>query len=83
MSTIKVPVAVGDQVYLEEGGEEIGAVRQIGADFLVVYIEGSGDFQVRGNQVAAAHDGKVVLLPAEVDPALLAAAKVAHANETE
>lgn len=83
MSTQNLAVAVGDQVFLEEGGEEIGAVRQVAKDHLTIYIEGAGDFTIRGNQVAAAHDGKLVLRPGELEPEVLAAAKQAHDSETE
>lgn len=77
-------VQVDDQLFLEEGGEEIGAVREVKADHLVVYIEASGDFVVPGTWVRAAHDGKVVLDEAKIeDPKLLAAAKAAHERETE
>lgn len=74
-------VAIGDHVFLEEGGEEIGAVRQIERDHLVVYIEAAGDFIVRGPEVKAIHYGKVVLEPDKVDPRLLEAARVAHERE--
>lgn len=77
-------VQVGDQLFLEEGGEEIGAVREVTPDHLVVYVEAAGDFVVPGSWVRAAHDGKVVLDPTKIeDPALLAAAKSAHEGETD
>ena len=76
-------VAVGDHVFLEEGGEEIGAVRKIERDHIVVYIEAAGDFIVRGPEVKAIHYGKVVLEPERVDPRLLEAARSAHERENE
>lgn len=76
-------VEVGYQVFLEEGGEEIGAVRQVAADYVVIYIEGAGDFVIKGPAVQAAHDGKLILDPAKVAPEVLAAARQAHDNETE
>jgi hypothetical protein len=76
-------VAVGDHVYLEDGGEEIGAVRKIERDHLVVYVEAAGDFIVRGPEVKAILYGKVVLEPAKVDPRLLEAARGAHERETD
>ncbi len=76
-------VSVGDQVYLEEGGEEIGAVRKVARDHLVIYVEAAGDFVVPGPGVRAAHNGKVVLEPMHLDPQLLDAARAAHERETE
>lgn len=79
----KFQVQVGFQVYLSEGGEEIGAVREVAPDHIVVYVEGARDFVVRGPAVKAAHDGKVILDPARVEPTLLEAARHAHDAETE
>ena len=76
-------VQVGDHVFLEEGGEEIGAVRKVARDHLVVYIEGAGDFTLRGPEIAAAHDGKLRLDATKLEPKLLEAAQAAHQNETE
>jgi len=76
-------VQVGDQLFLEEGGDEIGAVREVAPDHLVVYIEAAGDFVVPGTWVAAAHDGKVVLDAAKLDPSVLVAAIHAHDDEIE
>ena len=76
-------IDVGFQVYLSEGGEEIGAVRHVAPDHIIVYIEGARDFVVKGPGVQAAHDGKVVLDPAHVEPELLEAARHAHEAETD
>ena len=76
--THKFEVNVGDHVFLDGGGEEIGAVRKIERDHLVVYVEAAGDFIVRGPEVKAIHYGKVVLAPELVDTKLLEAARYAH-----
>lgn len=76
-------IETGAQVYLEEGGEEIGAVRQVASDHILVYVEGSGDFVVTGAGVKSSHHGKVILDPAHLDAALLEAAGHAHERETE
>jgi hypothetical protein len=76
-------VEVGYQVYLQEGGDEIGAVRAVAPDHVVVYVEGAGDFIVPGPAVHSAHNGKLVLDPAKVAPALLEAARHAHEHETD
>ncbi len=76
-------VNVGDHVFLEEGGEEVGAVRKVERDHLVVYIEAAGDFIVHGPEVEAIHYGKVILSPDRVDKRLLDAARAAHEGETD
>jgi hypothetical protein len=76
-------VSVGDQLFLEEGGEEIGAVRKVAQDHLVVYVEAAGDFVVPGAWVRAAHDGKVVLDPTKVDEHFRSAAASAHEAESD
>lgn len=81
--TTTFSVNVGDHVFFEEGGEEIGAVRKVERDHIVVYIEAAGDFVVHGPEVKAVHYGKVVLSPELVDQRLLAAARGAHERETE
>jgi hypothetical protein len=77
-------IKVGDQVYLEEGGEECGAVRQVapgGRDEITVYVENAGDFGVSFDAVRSAHDGKVVLDRDRIDRRLLNAVKHAHDRE--
>lgn len=76
-------VRIGDQLFLEEGGEEIGAVRKVESDHLVVYVEAAGDFVVPGPWVRAAHDGKVILDPAKLDDRFRIAAANAHEREVE
>jgi hypothetical protein len=76
-----IEVSVGDHVFLEEGGEEIGAVRKVERDHLVVYIEAAGDFVIKGPEIRAVHHGKVILAPDKVDTQLLDAARGAHERE--
>jgi hypothetical protein len=83
MATHSFNVSVGDQVFVGSSDEEVGAVRQVAHDHLVVYIEGSGDFRVDGANVLSAHDGKVVLDPTKLDDKLAAAITHAHESETE
>jgi len=83
MSVRTFNIQVGEQVFLEEGGEEIGAVRKVAKDHIVIYIEGAGDFTLTGPEIAAVHDGKVRLDPEKLEPQLLAAAQAAHTQETE
>ena len=80
----KQNIEVGSQVYLEEGGEPCGAVRDVRAgnrDEITVYVENSGEFIVPSDAARAAHDGKVILDRARLDQSLLGA--VAHAHDAE
>ena len=77
-------VRVGDQVFLEEGGEECGAVRDVrpeGGAEIVVYVENCGEFPVAASAIRTAHDGKVILDRDQLDPALRGA--IAHAHDRE
>jgi hypothetical protein len=78
-----IQVSVGDHVFLDGAGEEIGAVREVERDHLVVYIEAAGDFILRGPEIRAVHYGKLVLAPDRLEPRLLAAARAAHERENE
>ncbi len=73
---------VGYQVYVEEGGEEIGAVREVHRDHLLVYVENAGDFKVDGDAIRSVHDGKVLLDVAQLADDLRAAIGHAHDEET-
>lgn len=83
MTTRSFQVSVGDQVFIGHGDEEVGAVRHVARDHLVVYIEGAGDFQIEGPAVLSAHDGKVVLDPAKLDARLKKAIEGAHSSESD
>jgi hypothetical protein len=80
--THSLRVSVGDQVYVGDNLEEVGAVRQVERDHLVVYIENAGDFRVEGTCVRGAHDGKVILDPETLDPKLAEAVARAHSDES-
>jgi hypothetical protein len=77
-------VEVGHQTFLEEGGEEFGAIREVmpeGRPVLMVYIENAGDFIVGAGAIRSVHDGKVVFDRARLDSDILAA--IAHAHDEE
>ncbi|HEY1371732.1 MAG TPA: hypothetical protein VGH50_04625 [Candidatus Binatia bacterium] len=77
-------IRVGDQVYLKEGAEECGAVREVapgGRDEITVYVENGGDFTIAFDAIRSAHDGKVVLDRGRIDQKLLNAVKHAHDRE--
>ena len=72
---------IGAQAFLDEGGEEIGAVREVGPDYVVVYVEDAGDFTISALEIQAAHDGKLILDRAKLDPSVLEAVRHAHERE--
>jgi hypothetical protein len=81
----KLPmIEVGYQVYLADGADPFGAVRQVlphGRAELVVNVENGGDFSVPLDAVQAVHAGKVILLPDKLDFMLRRAIYQAHARE--
>ncbi|HVV84117.1 MAG TPA: hypothetical protein VHE35_13675 [Kofleriaceae bacterium] len=77
-------IQVGHQVFVSDGGEEIGAVRQVGPGGraeLVVWVENGGDFTVPFDAVEAVHSQKVVLSCAKLSPELRRA--IGHAHDKE
>ena len=80
----KEKIELGSQVYLEEGGDPCGAVRDVrpgSRNEITIYVENSGEFVVPLEAVRAAHDGKVILDRTHLDQSLLTA--VAHAHDAE
>jgi hypothetical protein len=82
---MKLPnIQVGFQVFVSDGGQEVGAVRQVapfGRPELEIYIENAGDFVVPLTAIASVHDNKVVLDQKKLDPTLRHA--VTHAHDAE
>ncbi|WP_295558615.1 hypothetical protein [uncultured Hyphomicrobium sp.] len=68
-------------VFLAEGQEGIGAVRDVQADAISVYVENFGEFLVPLAAVKAVHDQKVILNRDHVPEKLLRA--VVHAHDSE
>jgi hypothetical protein len=84
MDKIESAVKVGFQVFIGEGGEECGAVRDVapeGRAEIIVYIENAGDFVVPASAIRSAHDAKVILNPERLDRKLLDAIARAHDRE--
>ena len=71
----------GFDVFLTEGGQAFGAVRQVRKSELVIYVENAGDFEVPFEAVKEAGDGKVVLDEAHLSPKLRQAIAAAHRRE--
>lgn len=71
----------GYMVFLAEGQEGIGAVREVGPVSISVYVESFGEFVVPLDAVTSVHDQKVLLDRTHVSRKLLRAAARAHDNE--
>ena len=77
-------IEVGYQIFVSDGGEEFGAVRQVaphGRPELVIYVENAGDFVVPLDAVEAVHSQKVILNCRKLDRRLREA--IGHAHEAE
>jgi hypothetical protein len=77
-------IEVGYQVFVSDGGEVFGAVRQIaphGRPELVVYVENAGDFVVSLEAVEAVHAQKVIVNCRKLEPRLREA--IGHAHDAE
>jgi hypothetical protein len=73
-------IQIGYHAFVSDGGEEIGAVREISPE-LVVYVENAGDFVVPKDAIEAVHAQKVVLNCAKLDRRLRSA--INHAHDAE
>lgn len=88
MSTPKHPklplINVGDQLFLRDGGDEFGAVREVAPDGrpeIIVYVENGGAFTVPLTAVTAVHDGKVMVDPEKLPVDVQVAIRHAHDSE--
>ncbi len=82
---MKLPkIDVGFQVFLSDGGQEVGAVRQVGPfgrPELVVYVENAGEFVVPLSAVSSVHSNKVILESTKLESNLRRA--IQHAHDAE
>ena len=82
---MKLPnIEIGFQVFVSDGGQEIGAVRQVapfGRPEIEIYVENTGDFVVQLNVVASVHSNKVILDGKKLEARLREA--IAHAHDAE
>jgi hypothetical protein len=77
-------IEIGYQVFVSDGGEEFGAVREVspnGRPELVIYVENAGDFVVPLSAVEAVHSQKVMLNCAKLERRLRRA--IGHAHDAE
>jgi len=69
------------EVFAEEGATGVGAVREVAADHITVYVENFGDVRLTADRIKSAHDGKVILETDGLDDDVRAA--VTHAHDAE
>ncbi|MGE0628010.1 MAG: hypothetical protein AB7O43_09325 [Hyphomicrobiaceae bacterium] len=74
-------VQTGDMVFLAEGREGIGAVRELCGDHFVLYVENAGEFEIPAAAIQRVHDHKVMIDPVRLPKRILDA--VAHAHDRE
>ena len=77
-------IRLGFQVFEHDGGEEIGAVREIcpaERPELLVHIENSGDHCISLDAIVDVHSEKVIVDPARLSPEVRSA--IAHAHDAE
>jgi ribosomal 30S subunit maturation factor RimM len=77
-------IGIGYQVFISDGGEEVGAVRAVrpnGRAELLVYVENAGDFTVPFTAIEAVHSQKVVLSCKRLGPEIRQA--IGHAHDSE
>jgi hypothetical protein len=82
---MKLPmIEVGFQVFVAEGGAEVGAVRNVapqGRPEIVIYVENGGDFTVPLEAVLSVKSQKVMLDATKLDAKLTSAIRHAHDKE--
>ena len=69
------------QAFAKGAEEEFGAVRQVRADDLVIYIEDAGDTVVPLSAVTEVIEGKVIVDTAKLDDGVRRAIENAHRDE--
>jgi hypothetical protein len=78
---LRQAIEVGYQAFVSDGGEEFGAIREVSADGLVVYVENAGEFQVPLQAVRSVHSDKVIFDCKSLDARLRRA--IGHAHDAE
>jgi hypothetical protein len=83
-NTIKDQIQVGFQVFVKDGGDEIGAVRDLrgGRPEILVYVENGGDFTVPVSAIKAVHFQKVIVDATQLPEDMQVALRRAHDAET-
>lgn len=81
MTTSHDRIEIGFQVFISDGGDEIGAVRAVSAKDLTIWVENAGEFVVPRTAVEKVHFQKVILAAAALDARLRTA--IGHAHDAE
>ena len=71
----------GFMVFLADGREGIGAVRQVLKASLLIYVENAGEFDVPMSTITGVHSQKVMLDPKLLSKDVLKAIARAHDRE--
>ena len=71
------------EVFASEGTTGIGGIRAVRPDHLLVHVENYGEVNITADQIASAHDGKVILNLAALPADLLDAIGHAHDGEAK
>jgi hypothetical protein len=74
-------IEIGFQAFISDGGEEFGAVRDVSARGITVYVENAGDFFVPFDAIEAVHSQKVIVRCSKLDRQLRTA--IGHAHDAE
>jgi len=74
-------IEIGYQAFVADGGEEFGAVREVSAEDLLVYVENAGDFRIPRRAISAVHSQKVIFDCSKLDSRLRKA--IGHAHDAE
>ena len=72
---------IGNQVYVQEDGDEVGASGTSGTRISSSTSREPANFVIAADRIAAVHAGKVILNHAALDVALRAAIQHAHDRE--
>jgi hypothetical protein len=71
----------GFMVFIADGQDGIGAVREVNSTSIVIYVENAGEFVVPRSAVKDVHFQKVILRPDRLDKRLLTA--IGHEHDSE
>ena len=83
-NAIKDQIKLGYQVFVKDGGDEVGAVRDLCGHRpeIVIYVENAGDFTVPITAIKAVHFQKVIVDPARLPEDMRIALRRAHDAES-